>query len=178
MNYKKLLLNRLLDKFERSKSYLDASVSRRIMLKLGSSDYPEYDIENSATREIVNLAVIELNKKGILGYEWHKYERGNIMHRVWLQLDRVEDAYQEAGRIAKSKKAAHVLDMVRKSKETISTAWIKEFLEDAESGISERRSVAPYFPDDCKVTGAILTALEAIDQNINEEFLERVFSLK
>lgn len=178
MDYKKLLLNRLLDKFEKSKAYLDTSVSRRIMLKLGSSDYPEYDIESSKTREIINSAVSELSQKGILGYEWLKYEQGNIMQKVWLKLDKVEEAYKEAGRVPKSKKASAVLDMVRKSKEKISTSWINEFLETAEASIVKKRSTSPFFPDDYEVTKAILIALEAIDQNRNEEFLERVFSLK
>lgn len=117
MDYKKLLLNRLLDKFERSKSYLDAGVSRRVMLKLGSADYPEYDIENSTIREIVNAGVMELNKKGILGYEWLKYEQGNIIHRVWLKPERVEDAYQEAGRMAKRKKSRSCFGSGRKKRE-------------------------------------------------------------
>jgi hypothetical protein len=178
MDYKKLLLNRLLDKFERSKSYLDAGVSRRVMLKLGSADYPEYDIENSTIREIVNAGVMELNKKGILGYEWLKYEQGNIIHRVWLKPERVEDAYQEAGRMAKRKKAEAVLDLVGKSGKKITTPWIKKFLKDAEAGIAEKKSTAPFLPDDPEAAGAILTALEGIDGINNEEFLERVFSLK
>ena len=178
MDYKKLLLNRLLDRFEKSKRYLDASVSRRTMLNLKAPDYPEYNIENSRTREIINAAVQELNHQGIVGYEWLKYEHGNIIDRVWLQPDKTKEAYKEAGRVPKSEKAAAVLDIVQKYKLKVTSPWIKEFLENAEAGIETKKSVSPYFPEDYEITKAILIALEALDQKEDEECLERVFSLR
>lgn len=178
MDYKKILLHRLLDKYERSKAYLDENVTRRIMLKLNSSEYPEYNIENSKTREIINSVVDELSKKEIVQYQWLKYEHGNIIEKVWLRLDKISEAYKESGRIPKSEKAATILDMVQKYKLKVTSPWIKEFLENAEAGIETKKSVSPYFPEDYEITKAILIALEALDQKEDEECLERVFSLR
>ena len=36
-------------------------------------------------------------------FEWMRFEQGNIIDRVWLCLDRIEDAYREAGRVPKRK---------------------------------------------------------------------------
>ena len=56
MDYKKIILNRLLDKYERSRAYLDGGTARRIMLRL-CSGYAGYNLEDTAVRELVNSTV-------------------------------------------------------------------------------------------------------------------------
>lgn len=182
MDYKSLLLNRLLDKFERSKAYLSTDVKRRILLTFGTDDYPEYDIEDSPKRELINAIVIDLSQKGLLQYEWLKHERGNIIAKVWLQMDNVRDAYRECGRVPKSDKASDVFDLVQKMKHKVVSPWIIHFIEDTIDRIENKKSPLPYLPEDVPQAKAILLALEAIDRmgkgTENEESLERVFSLK
>ncbi len=178
MDYKKVILNILLDKFERSKSYLDNGSSRRIFLKLFSKDFPDYNIEKPEIKELINSVVKELEVKQLVGFEWLKFEKGNIIEKVWLRPENINMAYQEAGRPPKSSKALTIHKMVRELKENISLSWIRKYLEDIESNIEVKKSASPFLPDDEKDAQAILNALKAINDQNNEEYLERVFSLK
>ncbi|MCR4443432.1 MAG: DUF2220 family protein [Peptococcaceae bacterium] len=179
MDYKKLLLDRLLDKFEKSRAYQDVSLARRrIMLKLGPPEFPEYNIEKSETRELVNSAVQELREKGLVDYEWLKHERGNIIDKTWLRLENLSGAYQEAGRVAKSEKAAAVLSAVRKCRQAVSLPWIARFLDDVEAAVVTRKTPLPYLPEEVEQAEAVLRALSAVNEKDEGECLERVFSLR
>lgn len=178
MDYKKAILNILLDKFERSKSYLDNGSSRRILLKLFSKEFPDYNIEKPEIRELINSIVKELEAKQLLGFEWLRFEKGNIIEKVWLRPENIDMAYQEAGRPPKSSRALAIHKMVRELKENISLSWIRKYLEDTESNIEIKKSASPFLPDDEKSAQAVLNALKAINDQNNEEYLERVFSLK
>lgn len=178
MNYKKIILNRLLDKYERSRAYLDGGTTRRIMLRLCSGDMPEYNLEDTSVRELVNSTVQALADGGIVKFEWMKFERGNIMDKVWLCVERVEDAYRAAGRVPKKEKADRVLDGIRASLPGITQPWIESFLKEAVEGIDAKKSIAPYLPADTDTALAVLKALGAIDGMDGEECPERVFSIK
>jgi hypothetical protein len=178
MDYKKAILNILLDKFERSKSYLGNESSRRVLLKLFSKEFPAYNIEKPEIRELINSIVRELAAKEIVGFEWLKFEKGNIIAKVWLRLENIDMAYHEAGRPAKSGRALAILQAVRELKEHIGLPWIKQYLEATEAYIETNKSVSPFLPDDESGAQAVLNALQAINDQNNAEFLERVFSLK
>jgi hypothetical protein len=178
MSHKQLLLNKLLDKFEKSRAYLDeSSARRRVMIQL-STEFTEYDIEKSETRSLVNSIVHDLGEQGIVDYEWLKHEEGNILSRVWLRLDNLARAYQEAGRIPKKEKADAVLSMILDHSQFVTLSWLNEFLSVTQAAIEARKSAAPFLPDDVKRAKAVLTALQGINDQGGEECLERVFSLK
>lgn len=178
MDYKKILLNRLLDKYERSKSYLDESSSRRVLIKPLSGEFPEYDLEKLEIKELINSIIQELGRQELVGFEWLKFEKGNIIEKVWLRLDQINQVYQAAGRPLKSGRAFAILVMVKELRENISLPWLRRYLEDTESNIEIKKSATPFLPDDEKDAEAILSALKAINDQNNEERLERIFSLK
>ncbi len=178
MDYKKVLLNKLLDKFERSTSYLNEGSSRRVLIKLCSKEFPEYDIEKSEIKELINSIVRELEAQELVGFEWLKFEKGNIIEKVWLRPETINLAYKEAGRPLKSGRAFAIFKMVQELKTSISLPWISKYLEETESNIETYKCSTPLLPDDEKSARAILDALKAIDDQNNEEVLERVFSLR
>lgn len=179
MDYKRLILNRLLNKFERSKLYLgEGTLNRRVLLKMNKREFPEYDVEVSGIRELVNSIVKELSEKNILDFAWLKYEKNNIIEKVWLRVDNIEEAYREAVRTPKSVRADTILNLVRDYKEHVTAAWILSFLEDAEYCIESRKSLNPLLPDDEESARAVLDALRAINDKGDEECLERVFSIR
>jgi len=178
MDFKKIVLNRLLDKYERSRAYLEGESARRIMLKLCSGDMPEYNLEDTSIRELVNSTVQGLAEDGIVKFEWMKFERGNIIDRVWLCLDKTYDAYREAGRVPKKEKADLVLDGIREFLPSITQPWIENFLKEAFDGIDAKKSITPYLPGNTDTALAVLKALLAIDHLDGEECPERVFSIK
>lgn len=77
MNYKGITLNKLLDKYEKSKSAYTES-NRRIILKM--KEIEEYDIENYETKKVFNDIIKELKEKRIVDYSWepHEYRKYNI----------------------------------------------------------------------------------------------------
>lgn len=179
MDYKRLMLNRLLDKYEKSKKYVEEGIkNRRIFLRMNQNEFPEYDIEQVAIKEVVNSVVQELSEKHIIDFEWLKYEKNNIIERIWLKLENIQEAYHEAGRQVKSVRTGAVLDIVQNLKVSITEEWIRNFLNDVEFCILSRKSLSPVLPDDKEIAAAILTALSVINDKGEEECLERVFSIK
>lgn len=78
MNYKLFLLNKLLDKYEKSKSIYE-DTNRRIILKM--KDLKEYNIENFETKKIFHDIIIELKNENIIDYSWEKYEKRKYFER-------------------------------------------------------------------------------------------------
>lgn len=76
MNYKDLILNKLLDKFEKSKSYLE-NVNRRIILKL--ENVKEYNIQNYEEKMLFHEIVKDLKNKGLVNFSWVKFEQENTL---------------------------------------------------------------------------------------------------
>ena len=102
MQYKRLLLERLLDKYEKSRSYTGKTTrNRRIILKLLQGDFPEYDLEKPEIRETINSVIQEYGTKELVDYNWLKHEEGNIIEKVWLQPDSLQKAYTEIDRTPK-----------------------------------------------------------------------------
>lgn len=179
MQYKKLLMNSLLDKYEKSRSYSGQTTGhRRILLKLLQGDFPEYDLERPEIRETINSVIQELTAKELVEYSWLKHEEGNIIEKVWLRLDSLPKAYVEIGRTPKGDIVDKILEMIRGAQSEITSDWIRQYLNDLHSGIEMKRSAMPYLPDDAEYVKNLLAALNAIDKIGQEECLERVFSQK
>lgn len=72
MDYKKVLLEKLLDKYEKSKSLYEET-NRRIILKM--KNVKEYNIENYETKKVIHDSIYELKRDGLINYLWEKYEK-------------------------------------------------------------------------------------------------------
>ena len=97
MNEQKTLLNKLLDKYERSTRFTEEKVSpRRILLKAGKKNWPEYQYENPYVRDAFNQATESLAAEMVLSYSWER--EGKVLKEVWLNPDQLEQAYSLAGR--------------------------------------------------------------------------------
>ncbi|GAB1475487.1 DUF3322 domain-containing protein [Bacillota bacterium] len=177
MNYKSLILNRLLDRYEKSRHFTEGQSQRRIMLKMVQNDFPEYDIENPLIKETFNSAISELTQKNLTGFDWLRYEEGNIIDKVWLNVSNIEEAYRHLGRKPRRLVLDMLLDQVIAGKKKIAEGWILRYLEDVEHSVKERSSTAGLLPNDREQASALLRALQAIDALQGEQRLERVFSL-
>lgn len=78
MNYKNIILNRLLDKYEKSKSLYTES-NRRIILKM--KDISEYNIENYEAKKLFHDVVYELKSEKLIDYSWKVYEKRKYTSR-------------------------------------------------------------------------------------------------
>ncbi|HHW22934.1 MAG TPA: hypothetical protein GXX26_08660 [Clostridiaceae bacterium] len=182
MNYKKLILGRLLDKYEKSSSFKGSNSPRRIMIKMNRNEFPEYDIENTYIREAWNSTVRELSEQGIAEFSWLKYEKGNIIDKVWLNLFNIGQAYSMAGRKPKRQMLDTLLARIDEISVKISDKpemnWIRRFIEDTRQSIISRAAVTGYLPSDEEQALAVLRALEVLGTSGDQQWLERVFSLR
>ena len=177
MNYEKLILDKLLDKYEKSKSFAGESSNRRIMLKILAGEVTEYDIEKPLVRETFNSAIQDLAGKGLIEFSWLKYEKGNIIEKVWLNISNVNLSYALIGRKAKRDSLETILEYATKLLENGPQGWITDFLRGIEIKIKNCHSISGLLPSDEEQAMAILRAMEGIQKLKGGDILERVFSL-
>lgn len=179
MNYRKLILNRLLDKYERSSAYKStSSTKRRILINLCSNEFPEYNIEDTIAKELINSEIMGLQREGLIDFEWMRFEKGNIISRIWLNLDALQEAYKQAERIPKRQQVENALVWVRELKMRITSSWIRAFLDDVQEWMEQKLDIPSFLPEDSQHLQNLLKALLFIDTKGEDELLERVFSLR
>ena len=78
MDDKRILLNKLLDKYEKSKAVYKES-NRKIRIKM--DELAEYDIEDYEKKRVFHDVVKELEKEGVIEYSWRAYEKRKYFTR-------------------------------------------------------------------------------------------------
>lgn len=175
MSYKELILNKLLDKYEKSKSYLE-DVNRKIILKL--SELKQYNIENYDEKMLLHEVVKELKSKDLIDFNWIKFEEENILDKVWLIKEKIDLAYEEV----KRDNPKHIyLEILREFENVkFQSAWLQEFQKDIIGYMNKNKKENSLLPNE-KMKD-IISALKAIDDmicsNNSEPILKRVFSIK
>ena len=88
MTEQRIILNRLLDKYENSKHLSSPGTSlRRVMLKVEKKDFPEYIYEDAAVRDSYNEAAKELEKQHLVQLEW--VNGLPLLSAIVLRLDQI-----------------------------------------------------------------------------------------
>lgn len=170
MDKKEIILNKLLDKYEKSKSFQGDS-NRRIILKM--HEIKEYNIENYEEKEQFHDIIKELKRKGIIDdFSWEKFEQGNIMKEIWLNKQATEKAYNEIGRSDKKQEAKEVIAQLNSYE--FKEKWIQQFQQEMLIYCRENQkapNMLPYLH-----SKEILIALANLTPK--QEILKRVFSIK
>lgn len=165
-----VILNSLLNKYERSKSFQGDS-NRRILLKM--KDVKEYNIENYEEKEQFHDRIKELKQKGIIeGFSWEPFEKGNILKEVWLNKENVERAYEEIGRSNKKQEAEEIIKQLQACEFKID--WLQQYKQDMLAYCKEKQKVPNLLP--YAYSEKILKALKNLTPE--QEVLKRVFSIK
>lgn len=175
MNYKQIILNALLDKYEKSKSYL-SDVNRRIIIK--ADKIKQYNVESYDDKLVFHNIVKELKRKKLIDFSWHKYEENNILNEIWLIKENVGEAYCEIGR--NNPKQAYQEILLHLEKAKFNMQWIIQFCEEMKEYMLKNQKENVLLPKD--KAKEILIALQEIDNmqlNKNEgNILKRTFSMK
>ncbi|MCL1809561.1 MAG: DUF2220 domain-containing protein [Clostridiales bacterium] len=178
----RLILNSLLDKYERSSFFRDETKPiRRIMLNFyncGKSDFSYYDIEQSERRIDVNSTVQDLTAEGLLAFEWMKGEHQHILAKVWLNPDNLRSAYLAAGREPKADAMEKILSEIDAARNNANSQWAQRFFQDISDDTTRKRSISSAVPSDNDERRLLFQAIAAIDESNGAEYTERVFSLK
>lgn len=176
------ILNRLLDKYERSTFFRDGrEPTRRILLKLydrGSTDFPLYNIEDSAMRITINRAVERLAAEGLLGFDWMRGETGHILARVWLKPEAIDAAYQAAGRRPKKDLVEEVQGELESLKGDLSLEWALAWCEGMLQWIALNRKIPALIPLEPEERHQLFEVLRGLQKEAGQEVTARIFSVK
>ena len=126
---RRVILSRLLDKYESSKHLLQPGVSpRRVMLRIDRKELPEYKYdEGSAIRDAYNIAAISLEKDGLVSVEWARPGRMSV---IALSLPSLDDAYRRCGRQHPRNKANAVIALLERVLPEPSCDWISRWKQE------------------------------------------------
>ena len=88
MTEQRTILNRLLDKYEKSRHLHESGAStRRVMLRVGKNELPEYVYQNADIRDAYNEAARALEAQQLVWLEWVK--GWPVLSTVILRLEQV-----------------------------------------------------------------------------------------
>lgn len=175
MNYKQIILNKLLDKYEKSKSYLK-STNRRIIIK--AEEIKEYNPENYEQKILFHEILKDLKSKKIIDFNYIKYEEGNILDSIWLEKENVDNAYIEIQR--ENPKETYIIILKQLEYTKFEQKWLQEFCEEMKEYMIKNQKPNTLLPP--SKYEFILKALQEVDkiQNKNKinTMLKRIFSMK
>ena len=172
MNYEKNILETLIDKYEKSKSFIgENKVSQSFSIKLEAqfpkyADDAEYDIFLQINEVIQNL----LDREYITASK----KKNGIFESVSLNIKNIDAIYKHLNRTPKTKTNQSLIDILNRysSKNDILSKYCKEQIE----RIHKNKKVK-FFDDDFFMFENILKAISQIT-NIQEETYIRDFSIK
>ena len=171
-----VIINRLLDKYEKSRQATgEPCVRRRVSLK--TEGLVEYHGREIDYRKAFHLAAENLQQQGLIQVEWLAGEQGNLIKSLHLKLDRLDAAYRAVGRSPQSEllqKLTQQLAVIKPQRE-----WMQSFLQDCLDEIARRRFPV-QLPREAQKRDWLLASLQGIVANDAggdaAEMLERIFS--
>ena len=151
MTEQRIILSRLLDKFENSKHLSDPGTShRRVMLRVDKKELPEYRYEDATTRDAYNEAARMLEAKKMVQLEWVKGRP--LLSTVVLNLEQVSSCYTALGRVHPKTRANHITTLIDGSLDGVSIPWIVAWKKDICSEAVEHLKI----PNFCKSDDTLL----------------------
>ncbi|MBU3178409.1 DUF2220 domain-containing protein [Clostridium estertheticum] len=176
-NYSNIILNSLLDKYEKSSLYKGNNVvTVNIVFKVTSSSLPDYFNEiNSDLKDEINERCLNLNNKGFIEIHWKRYEEGNIIEKVTLNVLKLEDIYKTLKRTQKQSMEAAAITILEPY--LSEQNYLSNFSKDITQRLQEKKSIKKYFDiEDLVVMRDVLKALHLIIRQ-DVEIPKRVFSV-
>lgn len=170
-----IILNRLLDKYEKSKHLLEPGRSnRRVMLRIEKKELPEYRHETAEIRDMFNRAAQELEREHLVSIEW--LQGRPVLSGVILNLDQVERCYQMAGRTHPRRQAEIVTQMAQSALADAKTPWIASWRDELCENAGRTYAVPGYCRKDTAFLSKLLSALAQYDSLRGEPITMRAFS--
>lgn len=121
-----IILNRLLDKYEKSKHLKEPGTSnRRVMLQTDKKDLPEYQYENATIRDKFNESARLLEQQGFVSVKW--VPERPVIHQISLNLDVVQKAYALVGRQHPVQSVSDYCSIIETALKQVNSPWILEW---------------------------------------------------
>lgn len=177
MKYQTLILEKLIEKYERRKP--STTIMRKVAFRMQDESKLIQALEHAEEKEQFLTALDILKKRGLIDYSWLRFEVGNIVERVWLILDddKIRESYNMIGRIPRGDIVGLLKELLLRSieKMKVSDDEIRSFLEKQLEKIKKNLSITRFFTEDNDINEDILECLVYLSQN-KQEIQERVMS--
>jgi hypothetical protein len=175
--YSNSILNILIDKYERSSLYKgDNAVNVKISFKFTKDALPDYYNEYKyELKDEINTQCLYLVETGYINLLWKKYQEGNIIEKIELNLEYLDEIYSSIGRVKKSSMEQDAIEIIEhyKNNET----WLGSFALDMVDKLRAKSSIKKYLDiEDTKTIKDVLYALQAI-LKVRSEIPKRVLSI-
>ena len=178
MNYEQELLNRLIDKYEKSKAFLTGTFTRKIALTAAQEDWIQRRMENMEEKRLFFAVLKDLKESGLIDYSWERFEQGNLVDKIWLVPDEaaVRACYKRLGRRPAREEAEALAELIREYRRQLATEnSLARFLADYEEELRAKGQIRQYFTHEPELNENILKCLIFMEQNQGEQ-MERLMS--
>jgi hypothetical protein len=178
MNEEKIILNRLLDKYEQSTHFSEPGRSnRRVLIKTDGNGLSEYDYQNVNIRDTFNIAIRNLMDKEVIFAEWLPGRKQLVVKELWLNLGKLETAYILAERQPLQNKIDEYCGLLKALTERVKTAWIYKFLTAEVEKLSSSNRLSGIYKKGFAHFKEVLNALEHMDLLDDNGITMRAFSI-
>lgn len=167
----------LLDKYERSSLYKgENTVNVSISVKFTHETVPDYYNEYKyELKDEINSQCLFLSEKGYVNIKWKKYQEGNIIERIELNTEFLDEIYSELGRTKKSSMEQGAIEIIELYLENDNL--LGRFAAEMVEKLKAKNSIKKYFDiEDVKTIKDVMEALKAI-LGLETETPKRVLSI-
>lgn len=130
------ILEQLIDKYEKSKHFFQQESTRRIILN--AKDIKLYKSANYTEKILVHDAVEELSREKIITYQWVPHEEGNLLDKVFLNPESVEEAYHRLRRAPLSLHLQGALEELQTLESPLQ--WIQDYKAHMQACLEDEKS--------------------------------------
>lgn len=171
MNYNYMILNKLLDKYEKR----TAGSNRRVRIVCDKTDVKIPDIESDGYGDFRD-AMLYLKSQKFIELDWVRKDL--VIKSIWLNLDNTEDVYSYLGRENIASKVNSVIKLIDNTLTHIEVDWIYTFLKSVRDNTASSNRLTGIWCKDHSVLNDFLTALKGIDKLRGKTVSMRAFSIK
>lgn len=176
MNLQDELLNRLLNKYERSGHCLPGkSSNRRVGISLNEAEFPYYQRNRRERVEEVNAIIGRMQTAGLVTFRYRKGYEGWLIDKIYLNLERIPDAYRAVGRLPASLQARKLLEVLTDAYMKTGRPWVRRLIEDEQKRLREKFRASRLLPDKPGLAKDLFSVLQAAEK---EPQLMRVLSVQ
>ena len=173
MDYESIILDKLLDKYERRTSTSNKRV--RIVVSKGEVMIPS--IESEEYDDFRN-DMLKLKSKSFIDLEWVKNRTNSLIESVWLNLENVHAVYCYLERENALVKVNTVVQIIDSALDKIEVEWIISFLEAARNDMIDKNKLTGIWCKEHIFLSNFLAAFEGISKLCGRSISMRAFSVK
>ena len=184
--YETEILSRLIEKYERSAGFREGSSTRRILLVMDKEPKLCKTLEDPDNNRCFAASLRDLEDKGLVGFQWVRYEKNNLVDRIWLitEPQALEKTYQMLGRRPQIKILDELQAMISETidhlqgREAAGISGIIDFLVDCREVLTNKKRIPAPFLDDIQSDRDLLKFVEGLDSVSDDggEIMERIMS--